>query len=177
MRLELFKPDEVVASLELVDQDALYQRGIRNLIIDLDNTIVAWRSEEIEPKRLAWLQRAAERFGICILSNTIFGQRLNRIADRLGVERLAVWHFDRKPRRYGFGKALRLLKARHQETAMIGDQLVADILGARRMGLYCIWVSPISSEEFFVTKLARIIERIYTKRLHQRGLLPEVQNG
>jgi len=177
MCLHLFTPDEAVASVELIDLDELYDRGFRAIIIDLDNTIVAWRSEQITPERLEWLKRAAARFRICILSNTIFGRRLKRIADRLGAERLAVWHIDRKPRRYAFSKALRLLGARPAETIVIGDQLVADILGARRAGLYCIWVTPISKHEFFATKLARLFERLVVKLLRRRGMLPEVRHG
>lgn len=173
MRLEFLKPDQVVDSMEQIDLDELYAHGIRGLILDLDNTITAWHTEEISPERMAWLKRAEKRFGIVILSNTFFGRRLKRIARYLGCEYLAVWHFDRKPRRHGFRHAMRLLGTETVQTAMIGDQLLADILGARRTGVYSIWVRPISKHEFFATRLLRILERACVRRMCQRGLLPE----
>jgi uncharacterized protein len=173
MRLELFCPHQVVESLVDVDLDDLYQQGIRGLVLDLDNTIVPWQSEEISPERVAWIMRAKERFRVCILSNTIFGRRMRRIANRLGVSCLSVWHIDRKPRQLGFTKALNLLGTTGKETAMIGDQLLADVVGGRRCGMYCCWVRPISRGEFFVTRIARMFERAVVRRLSKDGLLPD----
>lgn len=178
MRLEHFAPHQVADSIEEIDLEALRERGIKALILDLDNTLVPWRSEEISPERLGWVQRAKEKgFKVCLLSNTIFGKRLKRIGARLGVPCLGVWHIDRKPRRLGFRKALAELDCRPDEAVMVGDQLLADILGARRCGLRCVWVQPISrGDEFWVTKLARRVERFIVKRLRKRGLLPTPEN-
>ncbi len=48
--------------------------------------------------------------------------------------------------------------ARPEETAMIGDQLLTDIRGGNRCGLYTILVMPINPREWWGTKLNRGIE-------------------
>jgi hypothetical protein len=42
---------------------------------------------------------------------------------------------------------------------MVGDQLFTDILGARRLGIHAILVSPLSDRELPHTRLKRRIER------------------
>ena len=47
-----------------------------------------------------------------------------------------------------------------KETAVIGDQMLTDVLGGNRMGLYTILVQPISIlDEGFFTKINRRIEK------------------
>jgi hypothetical protein len=56
------------------------------------------------------------------------------------------------------------------QTAMIGDQLLTDILGGNRLGLYTILVTPIGTQEFPTTRLInRVIERLLLRLL---GLSP-----
>lgn len=169
--LEDFRPDIVVPRLELVDQDDLAERGIRGLILDLDNTLCPWQGSEPGPERRAWVARAKERFGVCLLSNTIRGQRLRRVAGELGVPCLARFARGRKPQPEGYESAMKLLGTTPAETAMIGDQLLTDIRGANRLGLTTVWTLPLSEHEFVWTKLMRRVERRLVRRL---GLvLPE----
>ena len=49
-------------------------------------------------------------------------------------------------------------------TAVIGDQIFTDILGGNILGLYTILVDPISSKEFFWTRLMRMAEALVLKR-------------
>jgi predicted HAD superfamily phosphohydrolase YqeG len=53
-----------------------------------------------------------------------------------------------------------------QQTAVIGDQMLTDVLGGNRMGLFTILVLPINArDEGFFTKINRRIEKLVLSRL------------
>lgn len=169
--LEGFVPDEVVRSVAEIDLDALAARGIEGLVIDVDNTLLAHGTLEIDPERLAWARRAVKRFRVCLLSNSISGRRLRWLRELLGVPGLAVWNWNRKPFRGGFRRALALTGTAPAHTAMIGDQLLSDILGGNRAGMHTILVTPIHPREFVATRhVNRRLERMIRQRLAARGV-------
>lgn len=166
--LRNFCPNEWVRRVEDLDLEALRARGLRALLLDLDNTLTVWRGYEMTPELEAWLAEAKRHFRLCLVSNQIKGRRVHEIADRLGipcVHGLGPWG---KPGRRIFRRALALTGSSPAQTAMIGDQMFADICGARRAGLYAILVEPVGSRELFLTagmrKLARWVERVLRKR-------------
>lgn len=46
-----------------------------------------------------------------------------------------------------------------EETIVIGDQMLTDVFGGNRNGLYTIMVVPVKRTDGFITKFNRIIER------------------
>ena len=51
-------------------------------------------------------------------------------------------------------------------TAMIGDQVMTDIIAGNRAGLHTIWVERIAEHEFVLTRqIHRRIERFVAKRM------------
>jgi len=170
--IERFCPNRIAKSLEYIDQQTLQQHGIAGLIIDVDNTLVQWRAEKITPARLEWLQQAKEQFAICLLSNAITARRIKRLGQRLGVAAVGCWALGRKPFAGGFKAALRHTGTSPAQTAMIGDQLWADILGGNRMGMYTVLVERLSKREFFLTALYRLAEAWCLAWLHRKGMLP-----
>jgi putative flippase GtrA len=57
-------------------------------------------------------------------------------------------------------QALDKYQVSSQDAVMIGDQLMTDILGARRTGIDAILLRPLATREFFGTKFNRAIEHI-----------------
>lgn len=159
------KPDIIVDKMENLGQDDLWNRGIRGLIFDLDNTLCAWKSCEISPERMEWLERAKQRFKMCILSNTIKYRRLCRVGDTLGIPRLGRWGLNRKPFRGGFHEAMKIMGTTPEQTAILGDQVFADILGGNRSGVLTIWIPRLDECEFISTQGIRWIERLVLRRL------------
>ena len=51
---------------------------------------------------------------------------------------------------------------------MIGDQLITDIWGAKRMGFFSILVDPINLNEWFGTRINRFLEKIIFKKLYKK---------
>ena len=166
----LFCPHRSVASVLEVEPEELKARGIRGVILDLDNTLVRWRQEEMTEEVTRWLaQLQAAGLTLCILSNSILSKRSTRIAERLGALNVSK---ARKPSRQGFHRALAALGTDPGSTAIVGDQMFTDILGGNRAGIYTIMVQPIHHREFLYTRyLHRPPERFLLRLFRRRGHL------
>lgn len=160
--LSLLRPDQIFESVLDISPRWLTHRGVRGIIIDLDNTTIPWGEWEFRRELHDWihsLQR--ENIKICILSNGRL-QRVATLAQKLAVPYI---HGGRKPRKRAFAKALELLKTEVGSTAVIGDQLFTDVLGGNRAGMLTILVTPLSKREFIGTKLMRCLEKVIFKQI------------
>jgi uncharacterized protein len=157
---QLVTPDLIVPHVSDVTPEMLRDRGIKAVVSDLDNTLVCWHDDAVTDLVLAWLEtlRQAE-IRVCLASNTQRLSRLNRIAERMGV--LHVPTSARKPFTRGLRHALSLLESAPAETAMVGDQILTDVIAGNRLGCTTILVTPLSPREFIGTRLiSRPIERL-----------------
>lgn len=160
-----FSPVEALHSLEEVDLEELYETGKRLILLDVDNTLLPWRSEDVPDSTFAWVAKArALGFELCILSNTRNPERLGRLSEKLKIDFIR----DKfKPNPIMYLMALKKYEVPADAAVMIGDQLMTDIWGANRAGVDAIWVKPMGSREFVGTKyLSRNVERVIGKILH-----------
>ena len=150
-------PDRYAPRLHNVALQELFERGIRGLILDLDNTMVAYRQSEVVADHLAWVEEAHERgFKMVMLSNN-FSQRVTNVAAQLRIECIPN---ALKPLPTGFIRAKRVLGLPRQQIAVVGDQLFTDVLGAKVLGFYTILTEPIEPHDFAVTRVFRFFERL-----------------
>jgi HAD superfamily phosphatase (TIGR01668 family) len=169
MLARLFCPSASAPSLAAISLDDLQARKIAFLLLDLDNTIAQWQRLEIPEEVAAWIADAQHRgMKVCIASNTRNSGRLNDISGRLGVSSVCR---ALKPRKKAFASAMALIGADPSRTAVIGDQLLTDVLGGNRAGLYTILVSPMHPREFIGTKITRIFEWLLLVWFSRRGCL------
>jgi uncharacterized protein len=165
-----FVPAHAVSTLQEIDLDALWESGKRLILVDVDNTIVAWKTEEFTEPVLEWMARAKQMgFEICIISNTNRVDRLQRLADRLQVQ---VVRGRFKPSRAMFRLALIKFQRKPEEAIMIGDQMMTDILGANRSGIEAIWVRKMEGREFTGTKINRFVEGILRGPVYKALITP-----
>jgi len=164
-------PDQLVNTVYDIDLDALKARGIRGIITDLDNTLVSARTPLATPELTAWLEKVKQAgFGVVVLSNNN-SERVARFAEPLGIPYIPA---ARKPMSGAFRRALAALALEPRQAAVVGDQMLTDIFGGRRLGLHTILVTPIApGEEGLGTKINRRIEKIALSRLRKRGLWPK----
>lgn len=166
--LEILRPKVQANSVLGLNGEELKKAGIRGIIFDLDNTLVEWKQDKLNPAVIELVRHFKEHgFKMCILSNAL-ETRVGIVAEALGIPYVsrAV-----KPRKYPFKKALQILGTMPLETAVVGDQLFTDILGGNRMKLYTIWTTPLSSTEFIYTRVVRRLERLVVKRFRRKGVL------
>ena len=165
-----FTPAHAADCLEAVDIQGLWDRGKRLLLLDVDNTLVQWHTDECSVAILDWTKRAREiGFEICIVSNTNQLQRLAKIAASIGAQTVRGRF---KPSRSMFRLALIKFKRKPEEAIMVGDQLITDILGANRSGIEAIWVRKLDGKEFKGTSINRVMERMLTGPIYQALVTP-----
>ena len=153
-----------------IDLQRLYDGGKRLILLDVDNTLVQWKTEDFSPEVVAWVERAkAMGFGLCIISNTHRLDRLERLTQKLGVETVRGRF---KPSRAMFRLALMKFGLRPDEAVMVGDQMMTDVLGANRAGIDAIWVRKMEGKEFGGTRINRMIERFLTGRVYEALVTP-----
>lgn len=152
-----------------IDPQVLRRKGIRGILIDLDNTLVPWRSTEVVEDVRQWLSKVKEcGLQVCIVSNAASSCRVARMSDWLGLPNIPR---SFKPRRRGFRRGLQLMGLRPHEVAVIGDQIFTDVLGGNRLGAFTILVQPLSHRDFISTKFVRLIERLVLRWMQQRSML------
>jgi uncharacterized protein len=154
---ELLTPNQRLNDIFEIDPDYLISIGIKGIITDMDNTLVPWSDRTVYPRLSAWFADLKERDFILFIVSNNSKDRGSQLALELDIP--AIWYAI-KPRRKAFRKALAQMKLSPAEVAVVGDQVLTDVLGGNRLGLHTILVTPISEKEFFWTKLTRMLERL-----------------
>ncbi|UMZ73992.1 YqeG family HAD IIIA-type phosphatase [Natranaerofaba carboxydovora] len=163
MKLKRLYPDLYLNSIYDIDFEKLKKNGIKGLITDLDNTLVAWNEEEISKKLGYWFEEVKKHnINICVVSNNS-SSRVYNFARNFDIPAIPK---AKKPRRKAFRKALEILKLSPSQAAVVGDQMFTDVLGGNRVGLFTILIRPIDEKEFIGTRFVRKIERQFLKNLN-----------
>ncbi len=166
--MKLLYPNLYLESIYQLDFDKLSDKGIKGIITDLDNTLIAWKDEQLSRQLENWLEEAEHKgIKLCIVSNN-HKSRVHKFAKKAGLPAIPKAN---KPRRKAFLAALETLNLPTEKVAVIGDQIFTDVLGGNRLGLYTILVVPIDDKEFFGTKILRMLERFILRKIkpHDRG--------
>lgn len=168
MIFERLLPNMRVNTVYDINLDELHAQGIRGIITDLDNTLVGAKEPLATPELVKWLDYVRSRgFRVVIVSNNN-EVRVGKFATPLQIPFI---HAARKPAAKAFRRALDVLGLSAGQTVVIGDQMMTDVLGGNRMGLYTILVTAISpADEGVMTRVNRFFERIALWRLRKKGL-------
>lgn len=107
-----------------------------------------------------------EGIKLCILSNTNNKSKVENVARYLEIPYI---YFAMKPLKFGFKKGVNKLKLPNKNIGVIGDQLLTDVLGANRTGMYSILVKPINEKDILITRIKRPFEKkIMDKYLNKK---------
>lgn len=162
-------PKKSVSSIYEIDVQALWDTGVRGIITDLDNTLVGAKNPQATPELIEWLKRLQQvGFKIVIVSNN------NRLRVSTFSKPLSIPYIShaRKPGNTAFLKAMQMMELRPEQAVVIGDQMLTDVLGGNRLGLYTILVRPIElKDEGFFTKINRRIEKAALSWMKRKGLM------
>ena len=140
MGISLLPAEEVRSILEL-SPDWFRDRGIRLMLLDFDNTVVAYTVSEPSPEFLRWLERTrAAGAEVMVVSNSRKSRRVPDFCEKWGLPYIRR---AGKPRPGGIRRAMERFGATPRETAMAGDQIFTDILGGNLAGVTSVLVHPI----------------------------------
>lgn len=149
-------PNEYLEDVYSIDYDALYDKGYRGLILDIDNTLVPHGADST-PEVDAFMHGLIDRgFKILLLSNNS-AERIERFNRNIGAEYISDAD---KPNPASFHAAINKLGTNADTTIMIGDTTHTDILGANRAGISSILVKYIGYYNKEKKGIRRNLERI-----------------
>ena len=167
--LKILRPKVYVNSVYDIDLKKLKKlKKIKGIIVDLDNTLVAWGKKEVSQKIIDWVKEA-KKLGlkICIVSNT----NSKRVAELAKIFDIPYHSKYFKPFSIAFNNGLKILDTKKSETMVIGDQIFTDILGGNRLKLLTILVTPIVKKDSIGTFLHRNLEKIFISFWLRRGII------
>ena len=168
-----FMPNDYVQSVFQIDIEKLANSGFKGIITDLDNTLVGW-DVKTPTKEIQELFKKANDLGltITIVSNNN-EKRVSVFSKDLDVDFIFK---ARKPMGRAFKKAIQHMNIKPEETIVIGDQMLTDVLGGNNNGLYTIMVVPVKKTDGFLTRLNRIIERRLLNYFKRKGYITWEEN-
>ena len=165
---QLIRPLRVVESITRISLDSLQREGIRGIVVDLDNTLVGWHHLEPSPEVADWVKQAlASGYALAIVSNNVRAW-VSSVASMLGV--VTFVHRALKPLPFGIFRAVKQLRVARSEIIVIGDQLFADVLGAKLLGIRAILTEPIVAKEHRAMALIRSAERFMLRGVRREEI-------
>ena len=164
--LSYFLPSEHVKSVFDIQPEALKKRGIKGVITDLDNTLVAWDVKDATPEVIQWFKLMKDHdIKVTIISNNN-KERVEVFSEPLGSPFV---YSARKPLSSAFKTVAKEMELKKKEVVVIGDQLLTDMLGGNLAGFYTILVVPIVQTDGKITKINRKIERRLLNYFRRKG--------
>lgn len=163
----IFYPKSYFNKILEVKPEFLKENNIQAILLDIDNTLLDYQHNIIEGLE-DWVENLKKQgIKFCILSNTNSKKKAEKISNLLNVPYI---FFAKKPLKFGFNKAKKMLQIEDSKNiAVIGDQVMTDVLGANRCKMYSILVAPLNERDILVTKINRVIERKILKKYFKQN--------
>lgn len=156
--MSFLEPDRYFSRLSHVDIDRdILALGLRNVLLDVDNTIFTRDTHEVPRDVGFWLAKARDAgVAFCLVSNNWHGG-VYQLARRLSLPLVAK---AVKPLPPAFLIALKKIGAQRSNTVVVGDQLVTDVMGAHFLGMPAYLLAPLVEQDLPHTLLLRNFERL-----------------
>ena len=158
-------PDIFFNDIYEITPEFLINEGVKALVLDIDNTLVTYDDPEPTESVLKWL-KSMEAAGIKIafVSNNK-PPRVERFNSKLGYFARAK---GGKPFTKHVKRAMAHMGVTKEETALIGDQLLTDVMAARNAKLHrSFLVKPIKDKTDAFTRSKRLLEKPYIKKYYK----------
>lgn len=158
----IFYPKSYFKNILEININFLLEHNIKAVLLDIDNTLIDYDNNIIIGLE-KWVEDVKKHnIKLCILSNTNNKKKAEKMAKKLDIPYI---YFAKKPFKFGFNRAKKVVNIEDSKNiAVIGDQILTDVLGANRCGMYSILVAPLKEKDIFVTKFNRIIEKRILKK-------------
>ena len=153
----MFYPKAYLNNVKEIDIDFLNKNDIKGIILDVDNTLINFKKELLDGVECWCDNLKKEGIVFCIVSNSNKKEKVREIAKKLDIPFI---YFAKKPLKSGFKKAKKLLEMEAKNIAVVGDQILTDVIGANRVKMFPILVKPIEEREYLITKIKRPFEKL-----------------
>lgn len=163
----LFCPTVSVQRVTDITPQLLHAMGADTLLLDVDNTLAAHESQEPFPGSIAWTHTMRSAgVNIIIVSNN-YAHRVAPFAEKYGLPFLCRAF---KPLPSAYHRAAALLHAKRRSTAVVGDQIFTDVLGANLSGMKSILLVPLTPEDSLSFRVRRRLEVPIRRSICRKGI-------
>ncbi|MCO4647351.1 hydrolase, HAD subfamily [Streptococcus infantarius subsp. infantarius] len=174
MSIDDYRPTFVVEAVYDLKADDLLRHGIHAVLVDLDNTLIAWNNPDGTPEVRAWLdEMTMADISVVVVSNNSYS-RVDRAVSRFGVDFVSR---SMKPFTRGINKAIKRYGFDRDEVIMVGDQLMTDIRAAHRAKIQSVLVKPLVKSDAWNTRVNRWRERRVWAKLEEKYGKTQYQKG
>ena len=143
-----------VDSITELTPEMLQKQGIQLLMLDFDNTIVPYTTNEPTEAMACWLKMmVASEIQLCVVSNSK-RDRVKIFCKANGID--CITH-AKKPFSKGIKECLARYSLPATACALAGDQIYTDVLGANCTGVTSILVKAINNHNFWL-KARHVLE-------------------
>ncbi len=163
-------PHDYRRSILDITPEYMAERGLKGIILDIDNTLIGHNVPIPNAEVMALLDRYRENgIKMCVVSNNR-RERVAAFCEKIGVKDF-VWD-ALKPAARGYAEAAEIMGLLPEETAAVGDQIYTDVWGARRAGCYAVLLKPIhkGGEGAFIA-FKRLLEKPVLLYLKIKGMI------
>ena len=168
MRFPLFPTYKITTVTELPPK-MLQEKGIALLMLDFDNTIVPYTTNEPTEEMATWLRElTVSDIAVCIVSNSK-RDRVKIFCKNYGLD--CITH-AKKPFSKGIKECLAKYDIPAGQCALAGDQIYTDVLGANCCGVNSILVKAIHNHNFWL-KARHVLELPWILLAGKRSLTNE----
>lgn len=156
-----FMPDMYLNDIYEITPSLLSERGIKAVLLDIDNTLVTYDDPMPTESVLQWLEGLKnEGINAAFISNN-HKERVELFNSELKL--FATWD-SHKPSGKCYRAAMEFLGTDKTNTAVIGDQVFTDVWSGKRLGLYSILVKPIKDKKSLFFRSKRAFEKPILRR-------------
>ncbi len=156
--MPFLEPDRYFSRISRIDIERdLLDLGYRNVLLDVDNTILTRDTHEVPRDVGHWLAKARDAgISFCLVSNN-WHEGVYQLANRLSLPIVAK---AIKPLPPAFLMGMKKIDAKRANTVVVGDQLVTDVMGAHFLGMKAYLLSPLVEQDLPHTLMLRNFERL-----------------
>ncbi len=166
--LKWFYPKLYISSYQLLNPDYLKQHHIKLLVCDIDNTLVPHDVANPDEAVFAFVEKMKEHGILMALVSNNVEERVKVFAKPLGIP---YYPFAKKPFQKQYHQILKDFKLSRDEVAVLGDQLLTDMLGGNLAHFYTILSKPVVTRDLKWTKINRLFENLIYRLLEHKKLL------
>ena len=171
----LFVPDFYYDTVYDVTPELLLKRGVKGIILDIDNTLVPYEIPEPTDEVRDWLKQITDSgIKIAFVSNN-HAERVELFNKTLSFP---AFPDSGKPLKKSCLKALMAIECKASEVALIGDQVFTDVLAGRLAGMNTtVLVKPIKDKKNLFFRFKRLLEKPVISTYMRREKKKEGGNG
>lgn len=160
------KPDMYKKSIYDIDYEKLKKMGKKYIFFDVDNTLISYLENKPTKENKKLFSKLKKMGFTCFLFSNSPSKRIKPFIDELGIE---AYINSSKPLKKNYKKVLK--KYNKDECVFIGDQIMTDVIGAKRNGLFVIFLDRINDNEPIYTRFWRFFEGFILRSYNKKDIL------